>query len=101
MYDDSEAHVQGEPKLDIHLFSDPNHCVVSNMILNSLLITVMAVGTVPRARAALEPHEHGFYCELLEYSRWHKTSDFDLIGFAYLLIPGKPPPGYDKMCSKS
>ena len=74
--------ILGDPKLDIHLISDPNHCVVSNMILNSFLVTVMAVGTVPRARAALEPHKHGFYCELLEHSRWHKTSGFGDIRIA-------------------
>ncbi len=89
IYSTTEAqigHIPGDPKLDVHLFSETNHCVVSNMILNSLLVTVMAVGTVPRARAALESHKHGFYCEMLEYSSWHKTSGFDLIGFAYLLI---------------
>ena len=29
------------------------------MIPNSLVVTVMAVGTVPRARAALGPHNKG------------------------------------------
>ena len=80
------GHVQGDPKLDIHLFSDPPNWVVSNMILNRFLVTVMAVGTVPRARAALKSHKHGFCYEMIEYSSWHKTSGFDLIGFAYLLI---------------
>ena len=59
-------HVADDHKLDIHVFSDPTHCVVSNMILRSILVTVMAVETVSRATAALEPHKHGFYCELPE-----------------------------------
>jgi len=80
------GHIPGDPKLDIHLISDPNHCVVSNMILNGFLVTVMAVGTVPRARAALEPHKHGCYCELFEYSRWHKTSGFGDIRFACSIL---------------
>ena len=60
--------------------------MVRHMILNSILVTVMAVGTVPRARAALIPRTHGFYCEVLEYRRWEETPGFDLIGFAYVVI---------------
>ena len=72
IYSTTEAHighVQGDPKLDIHLFSDTNQCVVSSVNESRRLVTVMAVGTDPRARAALDPHENENYCELLEHRR--------------------------------
>ena len=59
-----------EIHLVIHVFCDSDYCVVGRIIPNRHLLMIKAVGTDPRARYALIPHKHGFYCEMLEYGRW-------------------------------